>query len=222
VTRRGVILDIDGTLVDSNTAHAESWVETLAHHGYDVSVARMKSLIGMGGDKLLPAAIGVADDSELGKRLSEERSRLFLREYLPQLRAFPGGRELTQRLRRDGYTLVVASSAGQDHLERLIEIAGIADQLDDITSADDAARSKPAPDIVFAALKRGRLRPDEAIMLGDTPYDVESARRAGVGMVGVRSGGWSDAELSGALAVYDDVAELLRRYEESLFRRANS
>jgi HAD superfamily hydrolase (TIGR01509 family) len=214
--KRGVIFDIDGTLVDSNDAHAESWARTLAEFGYDVPAARVRPLIGMGGDKLLPELIGVDIESELGKRLAKHRGELFEREYVPRLRAFPRGRDLAQRLRSDGYILIVASSAGEDQLEKLIEVSGIEDLLADTTSADDAERSKPDPDIVHAALSRGALDPANAVMIGDTPYDVEASLRAGVVIIGVRSGGWSDSDLQGAAAIYDDVAEVLREYEDSL------
>jgi HAD superfamily hydrolase (TIGR01509 family) len=217
--RRGVIFDIDGTLVDSNDAHAESWARTLAEFGYDVQATRVRPLIGMGGDKLLPELIGVDIDSKLGKQLAKRRGELFEREYVPRLRAFPRARELAERLKADGYVLIVASSAGEDQLEKLIEVSGIEDLLADTTSADDAERSKPDPDIVQAALARGRLEPADAVMIGDTPYDVEASLRAGVAIIGVRSGGWTDTDLQGAAAVYDDVAELLREYGDSLLAR---
>jgi phosphoglycolate phosphatase-like HAD superfamily hydrolase len=216
--RRGVIFDIDGTLVDSNDAHAESWARTLAEFGYDVPAARVRPLIGMGGDKLLPELIGVDIESELGKQLAKRRGELFAREYVPRLRPFPRARELAERLRSDGYILIVASSAGEDQLEKLIEVSGVGDLLADTTSADDAERSKPDPDIVHAALSRGGLSAGagDAVMIGDTPYDVEASLRAGVVIIGVRSGGWSDNDLEGAAAIYDDVAELLREYDRSL------
>jgi HAD superfamily hydrolase (TIGR01509 family) len=173
----------------------------------------------MGGDKLLPELIGVDIDSKLGKQLAKRRGELFEREYVPRLRAFPRARELAERLRADGYILIVASSAGEDQLEKLIEVSGVGDLLADTTSADDAERSKPDPDIVQAALARGRLEPVDAVMIGDTPYDVEASLRAGVAIIGVRSGGWSDNDLQGAAAVYDDVAELLREYDDSLLAR---
>jgi HAD superfamily hydrolase (TIGR01509 family) len=217
--QRGVIFDIDGTLVDSNDAHAESWARTLAEFGYDVPAARVRPLIGMGGDKLLPELIGVDIESDVRKQLAKRRGELFQREYVPRLRAFPRGRALAERLRSDGFLLVVASSAGEDQLERLIEVAGIGDLLADTTSADDAERSKPDPDIVQAALARGGFEPTSAIMIGDTPYDVEASLRAGVAIIGVRSGGWNDPDLTGAAEIYDDVSELLAEYENSLLSK---
>lgn len=214
---RGVIFDIDGTLVDSNRAHAESWAEVLNRYGYQVTADEVQPLIGMGGDKLLPELIGVAIDSEQGKRYSEERTKLFFESYLPDVRAFPGGRELAQQLHDDGFVLVVATSASEDELEKLLKVAGIGDLLTDTTSSDDAERSKPDPDIVEAAVRRAGLSAARLVMIGDTPYDVEAAKRAGVGMIAVTAGGWAGSDLAGADAVYKDVAEILARYDEVEF-----
>ena len=216
---RGVIFDIDGTLVDSNRAHAESWAETLASHGYSIPPEQVQPLIGMGGDKLLPDLIGVDIESAEGRRLSEHRTRLFFDKYAPGLRAFPGARELAERLRRDGLVLLVATSASEEELGKLLGIAGIEDLLADTTSSDDAERSKPDPDIVQAAVRRAGLPAQDLVMIGDTPYDVEAANRAGVPIIAVRSGGWDDEALGGALAVYDDVGAVLAGYENSVFSR---
>ena len=216
---RGVIFDIDGTLVDSNRLHAESWAETLRSFGYEITKDQVQPLIGMGGDKLLPALIGVDIESDDGKKYSEHRTQLFFRKYLPQVRAFPGTRALAERLRDDGFRLVTASSASEEELEKLLAVAGIEDLLMETTSSDDAERSKPDPDIVHAAVGRIGLSPAELVMIGDTPYDVEASLRAGVRIVAVRSGGWDDRSLAGASAVYEDVAGLLAGYEDSIFSR---
>lgn len=216
---RGVIFDIDGTLVDSNRAHAESWAETLRSYGYSVSADQVQPLIGMGGDKLLPKLIGVDIESEEGKKYSEHRTRLFFAKYFPSLRAFPGTRPLAQRLHDDGHVLVIASSASEEELEKLLGLAGIKDLLTDATSSDDAERSKPDPDIVHAAIRQSGLPARELVMVGDTPYDVEAAKRAGVRIIAVRSGGWDDQALAGASAIYDDVGTLLAEYENSIFSR---
>lgn len=216
---RGVIFDIDGTLVDSNRAHAESWAETLRSFGHPVSADEVQPLIGMGGDKLLPRLIGVDIESDEGKKYSEHRTRLFFEKYFPSLRAFPGVRALAQRLRDDGHVLVVASSASEEELEKLLRLAGIGDLLTDATSSDDAERSKPDPDIVQAAIRQAGLPARELVMIGDTPYDVEAAKRAGVRIIAVRTGGWDDQALAGACAIYDDVGTLLAEYENSIFSR---
>lgn len=214
-----VILDVDGTLVDSNDAHARAWVDAFAEQGITVALDPVRRAIGMGGDKLMPAVAGIEEDSTLGRRISESRARVFKERYLPGIRPFPGTRAMVQRFAADGYTLAVASSAKKAELTPLLEIAGVTDLIAHQTSSDDADESKPDPDIVLAALKRAKCRPEEAIMLGDTPYDVEAATRAGVRIVGLECGGWAKSDLSGAVDVYADPADVLVHYESSVFRR---
>jgi HAD superfamily hydrolase (TIGR01509 family) len=214
-----VILDVDGTLVDSNDAHARAWVEALAEHGITVALERVRRAIGMGGDKLMPAVAGIEEDSPEGKRVSTRRGEIFKERYLPTLRAFPRVRELVQRFSNDGFTLAVASSAQEEELEPLLRIAGVDDLISTTTSSDDADNSKPDPDIVQAAVKRTGCDRASAVMLGDTPYDVEAALRAGIGIVGLECGGWGRADLRGASEVYADPADLLARYDTSIFAR---
>jgi HAD superfamily hydrolase (TIGR01509 family) len=216
---RVAVLDVDGTLIDSNDAHAEAWVETGRELGTAVEFAHVRRLIGMGGDKVLPRLTGVEEDSPEGERWTERRGEIFRERHLPGLRAFPGARALLERLRADGYRLVVASSAGEDDLDLLLERAGVADLVEERTSSGDAEASKPEPDIVQAALASAGVDAEGAIMLGDTPYDVEASLRAGVPIVALRSGGWDDEALEGAVAVYDDPADLLARYDTSPFAR---
>lgn len=208
--KRAVLLDVDGTLVDSNDAHAMSWVDTLVELGYDTTFARVRELIGKGGDKLLPETTGVEKESPQGKRIGKHRGTVFAKQYLPELRAFPGARKFLCALRESGLELVVATSAEEKELASILAVAGLDDLLDVRTTSDDAESSKPDPDIVRAALEKAGCRPNEAVMLGDTPYDVIAATRAGVEVVALRSGGWADADLDGASAIYDDVAELHR------------
>jgi HAD superfamily hydrolase (TIGR01509 family) len=218
-TIRGAILDVDGTLVDSNDAHARAWVDAFRQFGFDVPYEKVRPLIGMGGDNLLPEAIGVEKDSPTGEQLSRRRSALFKANYLHSLRPFPGTRDLLKRMRAEGLQLAVASSAQKDELKPLLEIAGAADLVDSKTSSDDAFGSKPEPDIIEAALRKLELPPGDAVMLGDTPYDIEAAGRAGVKTVAFRCGGWDDEGLAGAVAIYDGPADLLRRFDESPFAR---
>ena len=212
---RAVLFDIDGTLVDSNDAHTRAWVEALAEHGVDVPFDRVRRLIGMGGDKLLPAATGIEEDSPQGEKISKRRRELFKERHLPSLRPCRGARDLLEHMRRHGLRLVVASSAKKDELQGLLEVCGADGLIEERTSSDDAEHSKPDPDIVRAALENLALPPGEVVMLGDTPYDVEAAGRAGVGVIALRCGGWTDRDLAGALAVYDDPADLLARYGSS-------
>lgn len=212
---QGVILDIDGTLVDSNDAHARAWVEALAEHGIQAAYEKVRPLIGMGGDKLLPEVSGIEEDSDEGKKISQYRSKVFKKKYLPNIKAFPSVRELLERMRDEGLKLVVASSAKEDELKQLLEIAGATDLIEGKTSSSDAENSKPDPDIVQAALKDSGLSPDEVVMLGDTPYDIEAAGKAGIATIALRSGGWTDARLARAIAVYDGPADLLANYDSS-------
>ena len=214
---KAVLLDVDGTLVDSNDAHAQAWLEVFQRNGYPVTFEWVRELIGKGGDKLVPEVTGLEDGSHEAKRLAKERSALFSRDYLPQLRPFPGAEALLRRLHERGLTLVVASSANEDELRPLLEVCGALPFVQHRTSSDDANHSKPDPDIVQVALRKAGCSAGEAIMLGDTPYDVQAAAKAGVRAIALRSGGHPDTALSGSLAIYDDVAELLARFDTSVF-----
>jgi HAD superfamily hydrolase (TIGR01509 family) len=212
-----VLLDVDGTLIDSNEAHAKAWADILKRHGWDeVTWQEILPLIGMGGDKLLPEVIGIEIDSKRGKALAEERTEHFLTAYAPTIRAFPKVRELLETFRDRGLKRVIATSAKENELETLLDRAGVADLITHETTSDDAkGKSKPDPNIIVAALAKAHAAPDEAIMIGDTPYDVESARKAGVRSIALRCGGWGDAKLGQADAIYADPAELLDRLDDS-------
>ena len=214
---KAVLLDIDGTLVDSNDAHAQAWQAVFERNGYPVSFERVRELIGEGGDKLLPAITRLDASSPDGKRLATERRALFEHVYLPRLRAFPRAGALIERLHAQGFSLVVASSATDDELQPLLELCGALPFISHQTSSDDAQHSKPDPDIVQVALRKARCAPSEAILLGDTPYDVDAAVKAGVRAVAVRSGGHPDSALARAIAIYDDVADLLTHFDSSPF-----
>jgi HAD superfamily hydrolase (TIGR01509 family) len=212
---RAVLLDVDGTLVDSNEAHVRAWVDALAEHGHPVPVEKIRRLVGMGGDNLLPAAVGIDKESPEGTAIADRRGEIFRHRFLHHLQPFPAVRPLLERLRDVGLELVVASSSPAEEMKVLLERAGVADLLRDAASGSDAESSKPDPDIVQAALKKIGLPPEETLMLGDTPYDIQAAGKAGVGVIALRCGGFSDAELQGALAIYDDAADLLARFDES-------
>ncbi|AMV23335.1 Pyrophosphatase PpaX [Gemmata sp. SH-PL17] len=211
---RGVLLDIDGTLVESNDAHAHAWVKALSESGRVVAFETVRPLIGMGGDKLLPKVCGLDAESREGKTIGDRRAAIFLSEYLPKLRACHGAEELLRQLKARGLKLGVASSAKKDELDPLLKVCGADRVIETATSSDDAERSKPDPDIVHAALGEIGLAPDEVALLGDTPYDVEAARKAGVRVIALRCGGWSDIDLR-ADAVFDDPADLTRHLNQS-------
>lgn len=213
---KGVILDVDGTLVLSNDAHAQAWVDAFARYGYSVEFAQVRRLIGMGGDKLMPKVVpGLNDEEGIGKEISSYRRDHFKQHYLPDLTPAPGARELLLYLRDQGLRLVVASSAKEDELDGLLRAAQIEDLIEMTTSSSDAQNSKPDSDIVQVALGKASFEPHEVIMLGDTPYDVQAAAGCGVGLIAMRCGGFSDEELRGALAIYNDPADLLTHYEQS-------
>ncbi|WP_437646845.1 HAD family hydrolase [Sorangium sp. So ce362] len=212
---RGVIFDVDGTLIDSNDAHARAWIDALEEFGHKVHFEEVRRLIGMGGDKLLPRVTGISSDSPEGKRISGRCSEIFMKQLLPELRAFPGTKELLEELHRRGIRIVIASSAKEEKLRELLKLTGADGVIESATSSSDAEQSKPDPDIVQAALGDLRLPPGEVVMIGDTPYDVEAAARAGLRTIGFRSGGWTDSALAGAIAVYDGPADLLAHLETS-------
>jgi HAD superfamily hydrolase (TIGR01509 family) len=211
-----VIFDVDGTLVDSNDAHTRAWVQAFADHGITVAYEPVRRAIGMGGEKLMPLVSGIEEDSSTGKQIAERRAQVFQDVWVPQLRPFPRTRELVQRIASDGYTLAIATSAKQEELQPLLEVAGVSDLFSLRTSSDDADRSKPDPDLVKAALERAECPAERAIMIGDTPYDVAAATRAHVRVIGFECGGWERSDLRGAIEVYRDASELLDRYDSSL------
>jgi HAD superfamily hydrolase (TIGR01509 family) len=210
-----ILLDIDGTLIDSNDAHARAWVGALAEHGYVVPFEQVRPLIGMGGDKILPRLVGLDPESGEAKRIATSRSELFHKE-LPSLRPTPGARDMLELLRDQGFELVVATSAQEHEVRTLLGQAGVADLIDDAASSGDADASKPAPDIVQAALtKAGRLAA-HSVLIGDTPYDIEAAARANVNTIALRCGGhWDDVALGAAIAIYDDPADLAAKFASS-------
>ncbi|HEX8390794.1 MAG TPA: HAD family hydrolase [Longimicrobium sp.] len=214
---KAVLLDVDGTLMDSNDEHARAWVDVCQEFGFSVDYERVRRMIGMGGDKVLPELTGVDEEDEKGKQMKERRGEIFRERYLPTLKPFPRAAELLRRFSDAGLTLVVATSASKTDMQGLLKQGGLESLMDEKTSSSDAEASKPDPDIVEAALKRAGCAPDEALMLGDTPYDIQAANRAGVRCVAVTCGGWSAEELGDAVAVYRDPADLLARFHESPF-----
>jgi HAD superfamily hydrolase (TIGR01509 family) len=200
----GVLLDVDGTLLDSNDAHARAWEEAFAQHGYNVQFDRIRPLIGMGGDKLLPMLTGLEPDSIDGELVSEQRRAIFLHNHLPVLRPQRGARELVMGLRERGVRLAVATSAHAEEVWGLLRAARVDDLLEEVVTQSDAGASKPDADTITAALEKLGCPPEQVLMVGDTPYDIEAAGRAGVATLALRCGNFSNQDLAGALAVYDD------------------
>ena len=206
-----IAFDVDGTLIDSNGAHADAWARALTEHGFPHEPAAIRGLIGMGSDKLLPRVAGLEVESARGREILARKKELF-DERLPHLQPTRGARALVAFLRERGRRLVIATSADDQEMDAILAQAGVADLIPRRTSSDDADQSKPDPDIVRAALARVHAEARDAVMIGDTPYDIEAARRAGVDAIALRSGGhWTDADLSGAIAIFDDPQDLLTR-----------
>jgi HAD superfamily hydrolase (TIGR01509 family) len=213
-----VLLDIDGTLIDSNDAHARAWVDVGTEFGIDIPFEKVRPLIGMGGDRVLPALTGLQEESDAGRRILDRRGEIFRARYLAGLQPCAGAVEFVRRLEAEGLRTVVATSASEEDLDPLLDRIGVRRTIDEATNSDDAESSKPAPDILDAAIERAGADRSAIVMIGDTPYDVEAARRAGVRVVAVRCGGWWDDDaLAGADAIYDDPAHVLREWQTSPF-----
>ncbi len=220
---KAAIFDIDGTLVDSVDLHAEAWHESFKHFGYNIPSARIRTQIGKGGDQLMPVFLSEEEVERKGKQLEKYRSGLFREKYLPKVQAFHRVRELFQHLLAEGWKIALASSANGKDLESYKQIARIEDLLDAETSSDDAEKSKPHPDIFQAAMKQlGGVRPDECVVVGDSPYDAQAASSAGIRSVGFLCGGFAadDLKNAGYEALYAGPADLLENFDRSLFRKA--
>jgi HAD superfamily hydrolase (TIGR01509 family) len=212
---RAVLFDIDGTLLDSNDAQAHAWLDALRGHGINVPLDLVRSRIGMGGDKLLRDVAEIDPDSVEGRTIIERRVALLKAHYLPDVAPLPGGRALMDRVRSRGLTCAVVTSANRAECADLLREAAVADIVDAVITSDDADRGKPDPDLVEVALEKLGVAAEEAIMIGDTPYDVAAAKRAGVPIIAFRSGGWRDKDLAGAVAIYEGPQELASNLESS-------
>lgn len=215
---KAALFDIDGTLVDSVNLHTESWQAAFEHFGKRVAFDDVRRQIGKGADQLMPVFLSEREVTDFGAELDSYRSQLFKREFLPRVRAFPKVRELFARIRQDNKRIALASSAKGEELDSYKKIARIDDLVESETSSEDAARSKPYPDIFTAALAElGDVNPDQAIVVGDTPYDAEAARKAGLGTIGLLCGGWTPEALreAGCIAIYRDPADLLANYDQA-------
>jgi HAD superfamily hydrolase (TIGR01549 family) len=219
-----IIFDIDGTLLDSVDLHAEAWQEAFRHFGREIRIGEIRSQIGKGGDQLLPVFLSKDELKAYGKELEEFRGRLFKEKYLPKVKPFPGVRELFLKVKENRQEVALASSAKADELKEFERIARIEDLVEVETSSADAKKSKPHPDIFEAALDRlgHHIRREDVVVVGDSPHDAEAAKKAELRTVGVRCGGFPEADLlkAGCIAIYDGPEDLLRRYEESPLRKS--
>ena len=218
---KALLCDIDGTLVQSNWLHARAWKDAFREMGIEVELEEVRRQIGKGGDELVPVFVPWWKQTQVEAPLKELRKFIFQTEYLKQVKAIPRVREMLLRLKDAGIRPALASSASKEDLLIYKKIAGMEDLIEEESSADDADRAKPHPDIFEATLQRLGLKAKECLALGDTPYDAEAAGKAGVWTIGVTTGGWSREELlaAGCVEVYADVAELLDGFEQSALLR---
>ncbi|PSH03764.1 MAG: HAD family hydrolase [Acidobacteria bacterium] len=216
-----LLSDIDGTLVDSNCLHADAWRRSFEQFGIQVRIDEVWTQIGKGGDQLLPVFLREADRERLEKPLTEFKDELFRREYLHRVVAFPMARELFMRVKESGTRIALATSSGKADLAVYKKIARIEDLVEEASSSDDAESSKPDPDIFAAALSMVQMRSDQAIALGDTPYDAEAAGKLGIPVIGLTCGGWKRDDLkdAGCIEVYMNPEALLREFRHSALAR---
>ena len=214
---RAFIFDIDGTLVDSNELHVDSWDQAFRQFGKQFSREQLRAQIGKGSDQYLPEFLTPEEIKRFGKELDEYRSELFRKEYLPQVRPFPKVHELFKRIHDDNKRIVLANSDKKRDTKYYIDLLKIGDLINGYVSGDDADRSKPAPDIFAASLEKlGDISPADAVTLGDTKFDVEAAKKAGVKTIAFLCGGTSESVLrhAGAIAIYRDPADFLAHYND--------
>lgn len=210
-TAPGVLFDVDGTLVDSNYLHTLAWSRALRDGGDWAAMNVIHRLVGMGGDQLTEQILGHEDEA------ASDRWRHHYEQLLDEVTVFPGASELLHALHEAGLRVVLASSSPAEQVKIMTDRLGVADIIAAATSADDADASKPAPDIFLAALAAGDIDPGRAIVVGDSVWDVQAARAAGLATIGVESGGFSRHELTeeGAPFVYRHVKDLLDQWQTS-------
>jgi HAD superfamily hydrolase (TIGR01509 family) len=218
---RGMIFDLDGTLVDTNPAHVEAWRKAFKRFGYDVPTERIVPEIGKGGDKLVPSILGPAAEKRHGEALRRAQKEEFLAlARRVRFRVFPGVPELFRALKNRGIRTALATSSDDKHLDATLASAGIdlRSMADVVVTKSDAGASKPDPDVVVVAVEKLGLSPSQCAMVGDTVYDAQACQAAGVVFIGVLSGGSSEAALleAGARAIFRDVAHLLVELDRAL------
>ena len=211
------VLDIDGTLVDTNYQHAIAWYRAFRRHGLVLAMWRIHRSIGMGGDQLVPALAGDDWEAEHGEDVRATEKECYL-ELIEEVEPLAGARDLIRRLKDDGHAVVLASSAKGDEVDHYLDLLDARELADAWTTSDDVEVTKPAPDLVQAALDKVEGF-DGAVMLGDSTFDCEAAARADVPTVAVLTGGFSREELkeAGAVAVYHSLEELLEELDDTPF-----
>jgi HAD superfamily hydrolase (TIGR01509 family) len=213
------VLDIDGTLVDTNYHHAIAWFRAFRQHEIVLPIWRIHRHIGMGGDQVVAALTDERTEEEQGDDIRAAEKTLYF-QLIEEVQPMEGSRELIEQLKARGHTVVLASSAKADEVEHYLDLLDARELADDWTTSADVESTKPAPDLVSAALEKAGASPDDAVMVGDTPWDVKAADGAGVKTITVLTGGFAPAELeeAGALAVFESVGELCEKLDQTPLR----
>jgi len=209
------LLDVDGTLIDSNYQHALAWYRAFRRHEIVLPLWRIHRAIGMGGDQLVPALVGPKLDEEQGDDIRAARDEIYTGGLMDEVAPLEGAHELIAELKDRGFRVVLASSSPRNELERYLDLLDARELADAWTTKDDVEATKPEPDLILAALEKAKT--ESAVMVGDTPWDVEAASKVGVETLCVITGGWSKQELreAGAIAVFESVDELRQRLDET-------
>lgn len=213
VNLQAILLDIDGTLIDSNDKHTECWVEAFAHFGKNIEWQTIREQIGKGGDLLVPDSLNAREMREIGEPLKKYRGELWKRKYMNTVQPFPGAIDAIRELHARGLKLAFASSSNPDEVEYYVELLGVGDLLEGTTSKEDAEFSKPSPEIFRAALERVKSDPARTLAVGDTPYDILAAHRTPVPIAAVLCGGFPRESLTKAELLFDDVAAMTKELD---------
>lgn len=214
-----VLLDIDGTLIDSNEAHARAWIDLLERYDAAIPLSRMRLLIGMGGDKILEHVYGEKPNEKKIEKMGTERDEIFAAKYLPNVKVIPGAPDFVRAMYTAGLRVVLATSSREELLDSFRRMLNIDDWCYGFVTASDAAESKPAPDILVAGINKYGFDRNRTVMIGDTPYDIEAARAVPCRSIAVRTGGFPAQMLALADEQYESVLQLTRRMPQSLLMR---
>jgi len=220
--RRAVILGLEGALVDTREASTLAWLVALHDGGHDVSIDLLRHLSGVPASELLRIVTGTKADSPEGREIIRQQDRIFRTWYLPRILPFVGARRLLQRMKADGLRVIALSGGSADAAPDLVRTSGVADLLDDVVSADGEPRDAALAEIVTSIIATCGCTRQGIVLIGDSPYDVATGARTGIDVIALRCGGWTDATLQGAVAVYEDHIHLLSQFQSSPLASAGS
>ena len=210
---QGILFDIDGTLVDSNDAHIECWIEAFAHFGKRIEWDVVRHQIRKGGDLLVPDLCNAREMRTFGEKVKQYRGDLYKKKYMKNVKPFPDITKQLGAIHDLGVKMVLASSSNPDEVEYYTGLLGVEDLIEGSTSKRDARFSKPSPEIFESALKRAGTDPEFTLVVGDTPYDILAAHRCALPVVAVLAGGFERELLTKAEFIFDDVEEFVRKID---------